>query len=465
MIESVGSQGTRFIIGIVLARLLLPEMFGLISMLLIFITLGEIFVDSGFGVALIQKHNVTDLDICSVFYFNILIGFTAAILFFFTAPIIAAFYKQPLLTSMARCLSVIFIINSFGMIQINLLVKKIDFKSQAKLVTITNISSGFAGIAFAFMGYGVWSLVIQQISAAVIRNLLYWFYSDWRPRLLFSTRALQGMMKFGLSMLANGILNRTTESIYYTVIGKLFLASELGFFSRAMQLQSFPSATISMLVGRVTFPVLTKIQYEADIFKAGLRKTLTMLAFINFPLMIGMIAIAKPLIFVLLTDKWAASIPYLQLLSVVGLILPMEWIRQQAIQAVGHPNLTLRIEIYKKTVLLFSLAIMWYWGIYGIIIGMIIASILSLCLSIKYTAKLTQYSVKQQIDDMSPYFALSVLMGVVVFITGYFLIDADPLYQLGIQVFVGTIFYLGTARILRLSSLITIKEEICQLLK
>ena len=465
LIETAGSQGMRFIIGIVLARLLVPEMFGLIAMLMIFITLGEIFVDSGFGTALIQKHTATELEICSVFYFNILVGFIAAALLFFTAPVIAAFYQQPLLTSLARALSLIFIINSFGMIQGNLLVKKVDFKSQAKLTTLANLVSGLIGIVLALMGLGVWSLVIQQIAASAIRNFLYWFYSDWRPRFLFSIYPLQRMLKFGLSILATGILNRTTDSVYYMVIGKLFSASDLGIFSRAQQLEGFPSSTLATLVGRVTFPVFSKLQHDPDTLKQGVKKTLTSIAFLICPVMIGIAVVAKPLVLVLLTEKWAATIPYLQLLCIVGMFFPMEWIRQQVIQAVGRPDLSLRVEIVKKLILFISIAIAWYWGIFGIIAGMILASVLSLWLNIKYTAILTQYSIREQLLDMQPYVIISIAMGGVVFSLGCLLQNYHPFFQLMVQILAGFIFYVGGIWIFRTPAYMVIQEELIKLLR
>lgn len=448
-----------------LARLLVPEMFGLIAMLLIFITLGEIFVDSGFGTALIQKQKITEREICSVFYFNIFVGLIAAALLFFGSPLIAAFYNQPALTPLAQSLSLIFIINSLGMIQSNLLVKRVDFKSLAILNTIANIISGLSGIALAVMGYGIWSLVIQQISAAVVRNFLYWFYSTWRPSLLFSINAIRPMLKFSLSILAIGILNRTSESVYYMVIGKLFSATDLGIFSRANQLQSFPSSTLAMLVGRVTFPVFAKVQHDPLMLKLGLRKTLTILAFLIFPIMVGIAAVAKPLILVLLTDKWAETIPYLQLLSVVGILFPFEWIRQQAMQAVGRPDLSLRVEIIKKLALFISIAVMWYWGIFGIIAGMIFSSLLSLSLNIRYTAIVTQYSTREQLSDMLPYFTISIIMGAIVASIIYLSDNYSPLYQLLVPAFTGFLFYVGIAWLFRTSAIITIQQELRQLIR
>lgn len=459
MLQSVGSQGIRFIIGIVLARLLVPEMFGLIAMLLIFITIGEIFVDSGFGTALIQKQNITELEICSVFYFNIFVGLTAAALLYLAAPAIAAFYKQPLLTTMARALALIFIIDSIGMTQCNLLIKKVNFKSLAIVFTIANLTSGIIGIALVIKGFGVWSLVIQQISASAIRNFFFWFFSAWHPKLLFSIHVLQGMIKFSIPILATGILNRTADSIYYMVIGKLFSASALGLFSRAQQLQGFFSATLATLVGSVTFPVYSKLQHDPTALKQGVKITLTIIAFLICPIMIGMAAVAKPLVLVLLTEKWTATVPYLQLLCVSGMLFPMEWIRQQAIQAVGRPDLSLRVEIIKKLILFISIAIMWYWGIIGIIVGIIFASVVSLFLNIKYISFLTRYSIREQILDILPYFLISSAMGGILFGLGLFFQNSHPFYQLMAQILAGSIFYIGSTWFFHTPAFMTIRQE------
>jgi teichuronic acid exporter len=460
LFEGVVSRGLRFIIGIVLARLLVPEMFGLVAMLMIFITLGEIFVDSGFGAALIQKHNITELEICTVFYFNMLLGLISATILFISAPGIAAFYNQPDLIWMARALSSIFIFDSFGMVQSNLLVKRVDFKSRAKLAAIANFISGMLGIAMAIMGCGVWSLVMQQISTSGIRNLLYWFYGHWRPHILFSINVLGQMLRFSISILASGILNRTSESVYYMIIGKIFSTFTLGIFSRANQLQGFPSTTLAILVGRVAFPVFSKLQHSPLRLKRALRNTLTMLSFLIFPIMIGIIVVAKPLILVILTEKWAATIPYLQLLAFVGMSYPLDWIRQRALQAIGRPDLSLRVEIVKKVALFVSIAIMWYFGIYGIIAGMIFASLLSFSLSIKYTALFTRYSTREQLLDMLPYLIISIIMGVIASSVGYLLDNFSPLIQLFVQCFVGFFSYVCITWLFRLAAIMEIMQEL-----
>jgi len=249
------------------------------------------------------------------------------------------------------------------------------------------------------------------------------------------------------------------------LIGKIFSATDLGFFSRANQLQSFPSNTLATLVGRVTFPILSKMQHNPHMFKLGLRKTLILVAFLNFPIMIGIAAVAKPLIILILTDKWKETIPYLQLLSVAGALFPLEWIRQQAIQAVGRPDLSLRAEIFKKLALLISVAFMWYWGIIGIITGIIFASFLSLSLNIHYTALVSQYSKKEQLLDMFPYIIISITMGIILLFINEIIINYSYIYQLLIQIFAGFIFYVCATFFFRTSASIAIQQELKQFIK
>jgi O-antigen/teichoic acid export membrane protein len=232
-LEAAGFQGIRFIIGIILARLLFPAQFGLIGMLIIFTTVAQSFLDSGFGSALIQKREITPLDTCSIFYFNIVVGVVAAGLLSLAAPWIAAFYKQPSLTALMRVLTLEIVINSFGLIQNVLFTKRIEFKTLTKINLIAGVLSGVLGVALAFAGFGVWSLAVQQVSSALFRTISLWIFSPWRPAWLFSFGSLRQMFGFGSRLLFSDLINRIFDNIYALVIGKLFSATDLGFFSRA----------------------------------------------------------------------------------------------------------------------------------------------------------------------------------------------------------------------------------------
>lgn len=448
-LESIGLQGVQFIIGVILARLLFPQQFGLIAMLTIFLAVSESFINSGFGAALIQKRDATHTDKCSIFYFNIAIGLLMAAILCLAAPSIASFYNQPILTPLTQALSLTIVINSFGLIQTVILTKEIDFKSITKVSLTASVLSGTIGIAMAVLGYGVWSLVAQQILSSLFRTAALWLFSLWRPSLIFSLTSLREMFGYGSRMLASGMLNRIFENIYLLVIGKLFSPTALGFFARAQIMQEIPTQTLSSMVGRVTFPVFSSIQDDPVRMKRGVKKALSLLVLVNFPLMLGISVVAYPLVLVLLTDKWLPCVPYLQLLCFVGLLYPVHLINLNALQALGHSDLFLRLEVIKKVLVIINIALTWQWGISAMIIGMLVLSVVSLYLNSYYTGRLIDYRIGEQVRDISPYLFVSALMGGIVHLAGY-LPYPNEWSMLLLQIMLGVIIYVSLCRIFRL---------------
>lgn len=447
----MGTRGVQFVIGIVLARLLSPEHFGLIGMLMIFMAVAQSLIDSGFQAALIQKREATRADTCSVFYFNILVGLTVAGLLCVVAPWIAAFYNQPILTSLTRALSLTIVISSFGQIQTTILTKRIDFKSLTKVNLFAGVLSGIVGISLAAAGFGVWSLAVQHISRAFIGTVYVWLLNIWRPALIFSFKSLREMFGFGSRILASGLINRTFENLYPLVIGKLFSATDLGVFTRAKAMQELPSQTLSSMVGRVTFPVFSSIQDDPVRLKRGLKKALILLALANFPMMIGLAVIARPLVFVLLTEKWAQSIPYLQLLCLAGLLFPVLVMNSNLLFALGRSKLFLRLEVIKKVLIVINIAITWRWGISAMICGMIVISIVELSLNSYYTGVLIGYPIREQLYDLFPGLIMAVLMGIVVYAVGL-LPFPNQWSMLLVQIFTGTVMYVCLCRVFRLKA-------------
>lgn len=449
-IESIGVQIVQFIISIILARILFPAQFGLIGMLTIFIAVAQTFLNSGFGTALIQKQDATQTDMCSVFYFNIIVGIVASGLLSIAAPWIAEFYNQPELTSLTRALSLTIIINSFGLIQTTIVTKEINFKTLTKVSIISSILSGIIGIVMAYKGYGVWSLVYQQISRAFLSTLLLWIFNTWRPSPLFSIKSLQEMFSFGSRMLASGLLDQIFNNIYLLVIGKLFSAADLGYFTRSKTLQELPSQTLAGMVGRVTFPVFSAIQDDRERLKSGMKKALTSLALLNFPMMVGISLIARPLIIVLFTEKWIESIPYLRLLCFLGFLYPMHLINLNVLQALGRSDLFFRLEIIKKILIVINIAVTWRWGISAMIYGMIVNTIVSYYLNAYYNKILINYSIREQLFDLFPYLVVTIIMGLGVYIVG---LPPYPnqLILLLVQIFTGAIIYVILCRVFRLT--------------
>lgn len=445
LLERGGQQGIQLVISIILARVLLPAQFGLIAMLAIFMAIAQSFLDSGFGSALIQKKDATHVDTCSIFYFNILVGIIAAGLLCLAAPWIAAFYEEPALTPLTRFLSLNLIIGSFALIQSTLLIKHIDFKTQLKVSIAATIGSGIIGITLAYRGFGVWSLAIQSVTSALFRTVLLWFFNKWRPSLVFSFAALKNMFAFGSKMLFSGLLDTVFRNIYLVVIGKLFTATDLGFYTRAKSCTRLSTENLTSSVSRVTFPVFSRIQDDNSRLKRGVQKALATLNFLNFPMMIGLLVTAKPLVLVLLTEKWLPCVPYLQLLCVMGLLYPLHVINLNVLTAKGRSDLFLRLEILKKILTVISIAITYRWGIMAMITGHIcIVSVPAYYLNSYYTGRFIGYPLKEQILDLFPYLGITVVMGI-----GVYCLQLLPFPNnwslLVSQVLAGIIIYTGSA--------------------
>jgi len=457
-IEAIGLRCVQFVVGIILARLLLPEQFGLIGMLTIFIAVAQAFMDSGFGAALVQRQNVTEKDINSIFYFNIFVSIIAAVCLCGIAPWVAIFYNQPILTPLLRLMSSTLVINALSLVQNVLLRKALDFKTQTKVSLVASLLSGIIGVNMAYRGFGVWSLAVQQLSAAVIGTSLLWVLTSWRPAWLFSLQSLRDMFGFGSKLFASGLVSAIFENIYLIVIGKVFSPADLGYFTRADNLQKLPSLTLSRVISRVTFPVFSTIQDDPERVKRGMKKALTTLSLINFPLMIGLAGVARPLVIVLLTEKWLPCIPYLQLLCIVGLMYPLQGTNLYILSALGRSDLYLWLQIINKMLIVINIAVTWRWGIMNMITGQVIISIGSYFINSCYNKRLLDYSISEQIKDIFPYLMNALLMGGVVYAITYMSIQ-NPLILLISQILIGGTIYILLCQISRLPVFIEFQQQ------
>jgi len=458
-LERMGQQGIQFFISIILARLLLPEEFGLIAMLTIFMAIAQSFINSGFGQALIQKQDVTHIDECSIFYFNIFVGILAAACLCLAAPRIAAFYNQPLLTPLTYALSLNLIINAFGLVQTTLLTKHIDFKTQLKVSMIATMLSGTIGVTMAYKGFGVWSLVVQSLTSTLFRTILLWFFNTWRPSLIFSLTSLRTMFAFGSRLLASGLLDTLFTNIYLVVIGKLFSPVSLGFYTRAKGLQQLPVSNLSSIISRVTFPVFSSMQDDKPRLKRGVRKALTMLVMINFPLMVGLAVVAKPLVIVLLTEKWLPCVPYLQLLCAVGMLYPLHVINLNVLNAQGRSDLFFRLEIFKKVFITVSILATYRWGIEAMLLGQIVTSCIAYYLNSYYSGKILKYPIFEQIKDLFPYLAASVVMGSFIWILGKYM-SMGPGLILVAQIVAGILSYFIFCSVMRFEYFMEVRNMV-----
>lgn len=413
-VENFAGLGIHFIFGIILARLLSPSEYGILGMIAVFMTVSNTFIKSGFGYALIRKKDRTEDDCATVFYFNIVMAFILYWLLFVCAPFIADFYHTPLLKDITRVLSLDLIIGSFSIVQTTLLTARLDFKTSAKVTLTANLIAGCIAIFFAYSGYGVWSLVIQTLTASTIRTIMLWILAKWRPLAKFSKDSFHEMFSFGSKLLASRLIDTLYANIYPLLIGRLFSAEALGLYTRANGYASLPSSNLSAIIHRVTFPVLSQLQDDNERLANSYRKLLKMAAFIIFPCMMLLYGIADPLVRFLITDKWEGCIYLLQIICFSMMWYPIHAINLNLLQVKGRSDLFLRLEVIKKVIGLAILFVSYRWGVVGMCYGGIVSSFICLFINTHYTGKLINVGFFKQMHDVFPIFVLSALAGTTV---------------------------------------------------
>lgn len=416
-IERFSVQGIQFLVMIIMARILTPEDYGLIGMLAIFIAISQSLIDSGFSQALIRKQDRSEIDNSTIFYFNIVVGLILYFILFLSAPLIAEFYNEPILTPLTRVISLSIIINSLVVVQRALLTVKIDFKTQAKATLTGALVSGVVGITMAYTGFGVWSIVAQQLTNFTIIMLLLWFYSNWRPKWIYSWNSFNELFSFGSKLALSGIIDTIYRNIYLIVIGKVFKASDLGFYTRAHQFADFPSANVSGIIQRVSFPVLCSIQNDDERLKIVYRRFLRISAFIIFPLMMGLAGVAKPFVILVLKEQWAFTGELLQIICFAMMWYPVHAINLNLLQVKGRSDLFLKLEIYKKFVGVIIIASTVPFGLKAMCYGSILTSIISLIINTHYTGKLLGLGFFKQMSDLIPGILYSFSTFILVFFT------------------------------------------------
>ncbi len=367
------------------------------------------------------------------------------------------FYGIPILTPLARVLALSLVINAFGVIQATLLTKRLNFKVQTKVSVIAGVLSGSIGIAMAYRGYGVWSLVAQFISDSFFRTALLWFFLPWRPSWIFSWASLRSMFPFGSKLLFSGLLDTIYNNLYLVVIGKMFSATQLGYYSRADQTVSFPARNLSLPVGRVAFPVFSSMQDDKVGLKRGTRKALSIMAMVNFPVMIGLAIVAKPLVIVLLTEKWLPCVPYIKLICVYYMLYPYHVINLNVLMAQGRSDLFFRLEIYKKVLITAAILLTAPLGILAMLWGQIVSSIVAFFINSYYTGKLISYSSLEQIYDFLPVLSVASIMGFGVLIAGYLPLK-NVLGILLFQISIGIALYVSLCSLTKISSFVELRS-------
>lgn len=450
-ISSFSNQGIQFVIGLIVARILLPSDYGLIGMVTVFTAIISVFIDCGFSTALVRKIDRTDVDFSTAFYFNIIAGAVAYLIIFFSAPLIADFYDQPELTKLARFLGLNLFIGSLSIVQSTQYSIKVDFKTTTKISIISLLCSGSVGIGLAYAGYGVWAVAWQFVINKIVSTILFWFFSSWRPKFIFSKDSLHYMWSFGYKMVLSALLDTLYRNISQIIVGKVFSAKDLGNYSRAGQFASFPSSNFTGIIGSVTFPILSSIQNDDARLERVYRKYLCLSAFIVFPCMVGLSVLAKPLVVTLLTERWLECVPLLQIICFSMMWYPIHAINLHLLQVKGRSDLFLRLEIIKKIIGVAILCITVPIGLVVMCVGGIFSSILCLFVNTYYTGKLINVGFWLQMRDLLPTLFLSLVMGAVVYLSILFI--SSNIVKLFVGVVVGVIFYILVAQLFKMEEL------------
>ena len=458
-IDRFSAQGIQFVFSILIARLLVPEDYGVIAMLNIFLAVSQTFIDSGFSTALIRKVDRTETDFSTVFYFNIAVAVVFYFALFFSAPAIANFYNTPLLESITKIVALNLIIGSLSGIHNAKLSIAIDFKSRAKVSIVSTLLTGTIGLWMAYSGYGVWALVVQNLFSGIIRTVMLLMIVKWRPALVFSWISFKELFSFGSKLLASGLLDTIYNNVYTLVIGKVFSPSVLGTYSRANGLAEFPSSNITGVLQGVTFPVLSSIQNEDVRMADAYKRFLKLSAFLVFPLMIGLAAIADPFVRLILTDKWEGTIPLLQIICFAMMWYPIHAINLNILQVKGRSDYFLRLEIIKKLQGFLILFASLPFGIIAMCYGRVIGNLIALVWNTYYTKKLIGYGFIAQMKDLLPILIHSIFMGLIVAV----IVSYIPLlwFKLIVGVLIGAIYYIAGAYIMRFPEM----DELLAILK
>ncbi|MDC7236616.1 MAG: lipopolysaccharide biosynthesis protein [Sphaerochaetaceae bacterium] len=448
LLERGGVQGIQFILQIILARLLLPSDYGLVALVTIFINLARVFVQRGFNTALIQKKEVEEVDYSSVFYISLFVSLILYLILFFTSPLIASFYKEPQLTKVLRVLSITLFFGAFNSIQNAIIARNLKFKKLFFSSLGAIVISGLLGILVAYKGFGVWALVVQQLTNQFLVIIILWFTVKWRPKLIFSITRVKVLFSFGWKLLVSSLIDTLYNNLKSLIIGKIYTSDMLGYFNRGKQFPQLIVTNINGSIQSVILPVLSAEQENVVRVKDMVRRAIVTSSFIIFPSMIGLAVIAKPLVLVLLTEKWLPSVPFLQIFCITYSLWPIHTANLQAINALGRSDIFLKLEIIKKIVGLIILGISIRWGVYAIALGGILSGILSMVINAYPNKRLLNYSFREQLIDIIPSLIISILMGGVIYCVNLF--NLIPIIMLIIQIPLGAIIYIALAKLFKL---------------
>lgn len=414
-IDNIVNTGVTFIVGIVLARLLSPDDYGLIGIITIFTTVGTTLINGGMGTALIRTKNVTEDDYNTAFIVNLALSIVIYVIIFFCAPYISNFFGREELVWLTRVTCLELIIGALALVQRTRLTKRIDFKTQAKITLISRLSSGVIGITMAFLGFGVWALVAQILSGQFLGASLLWYYNHWIPKLRFSSSSFHNLFGFGWKMMVSGLLDSLWKELYQVVIGKFYSPATLGQYTRAKSFSKLLSSNLTSVIQRVTYPVLSNIQDDKDRMVGAYRKMIKITMFVTSISLFFLGGISEPLLYCLIGPKWHEAATYLPLICIIGSSYPLHAMNLNMLQVQGRSDLFLILEIIKKIIGLGPLFVGAFVGIMPMLYTSLLTTIIAYFLNSYYSGKLLGYSSWMQIKDVAPSYCIAMVVAMAVY--------------------------------------------------
>lgn len=448
--ERCGAQGVSFLVSIVLARILVPDVYGTIALVTVFTSILSVFVDSGMGDALVQKKNADDLDFSTVFYFNMAMCICIYLILFFCAPFIARFYRDSSLTAVVRVLSITILLAGVKAIQQAYVSKNMLFKKFFFSTLGGTLFSAFLGIFLAYKGAGVWALVAQQLSNSAIDTLILWITVKWRPRAMFSFKRLKGLFSYGWKMLLSALIDTGYNQLRSLIIGKKYSSSDLAFYNRGKTFPYTIIVNINNSIDSVLLPSMSQVQDNPSVVKNMTRRSIKTTTYIIAPILMGIAFCSKPLISLILTDKWLNCVPYMIIFCITYMFYPIHTANLNAIKAMGRSDLFLKLEIIKKVVGITAVLITMKISVMAMAYSLLVTSVLSQIINSWPNKKLMNYSYLEQLKDILPGILLAVFMGGCVWLVT--LLNLPNIVTLIIQIPLGVVIYIGLSALFKMES-------------
>lgn len=463
LLERFGAQGVTFIVSLVLARILGPEVYGTVAIVLVFIAIFDVFVDSGLGNALIQKKDADDVDFSSVFYFNIAACIVLYLIVFLLAPVFALLYQNDLFIPVLRVMGLELVISGFKNIQFAYVSRHMEFKKFFFATLTGTIVAAPVGIVMALKGYGVWAIVAQNLTNITIDTIILWISVKWRPKKAFSWERLKSLLNYGWKLLASSLLETIYQKLRQLIIGRRYSTTDLAYYNKG---ETFPSTAVNNInsaMNSVLFPVMSENQDSPESIKAITKKSIKVGSYVLMPMMAGLAACAEPLVKLLLGTAWLPCVPYLQVFCFVYAFYPFHVSNLNAIKAVGRSDIYLKQEITKKIVGILAIVITMRISVFAIALGLVFTDLIDQIINSFPNGKLINYAYKEQLEDLAGPFFLSIMMGGIVYLVSF--VPVSSFLQLIIQIPLGIILYVALSKLYKLDIFNYLISSVRMLLK